>query len=1090
MIGTNAFGSVNAAIFTSVSNGPAGTIVVNGGFYNEAVNVNDTVLLYIQSGGTSGNDSGPVTFASLRSPVTSATIQLNNGVNLVVGDTTSRSILSVISGNGSLTKTGTGILTLQALNAYTGATTVNGGTLVQAVLAAIPNTPVAVNSGTLDLHGFNTTIGSVSGTGSGTITSSVAGAITLTIGDSSSVTYAGIIKNGSGTLSVTKIGSGIETLSGSNQFTGALSISAGTLQYGANDVIADTVPVTVASGATYDTGGFSDTVAALIGAGNVSLGSGLTGTLTAGGNNASTTYSGTMSGTGGFTKAGSGTLTLSGANTYQGTTTIAAGTLLMANAKALGSSSGSATFVQSGATLDISGQTVDPTELLNITGTGVGGNGALVNNGAAGGLVTQVFVSGSATIGGNTRFDFKNGSSPSVTGYIHSGTSTTPTPGTTFDLTKVGSAEDVISVPDDADLNNINVNVGRLTFDTGGTMGKTSGTMSIASGAIGSLYSGGTNTNVKNVTVSSGGTLLGAGAAAANVDILGDATTTLTLLGTATIQSDVIFTIASKVTGTPTTTVKTGTGTLTLTNTTNDYTGTISISAGIFDAVNVASTGSTDGAIIVNGGTLQWDGTYQFPSTKVLTISGSGQGGIGAINKVNGSGTLSQNITYNPTATIGNSTAATKLTLAGNLVLPAIGNANFTGAGDIEVVNSFGNGPSVPANGLLSTWYPGVRGDVNLINPNSSPNGYLTLTPANTFPQTTALGPLFSTAQLITLSGIVSQMNNNGNQFGAVWAGTITVGGTSAFPAGPISFGTNSDDGSAIYVDLNQDGIFGDSTGELVVDSRGGHGTTGGVIGTATLAAGTYPVYIGYYESSGGGGFEARAAVGSAVAYGTQLIIDPSSAAQAGVWSTPSGNAVNVAMSTGTVTFDAANNYSGITSITSGTLVAANNNALGLPASGTVVSGTGTLAHLASGIALANEPLTLTGTGSAGNAGALVSQGPATYTGTISGSATAGTTVGIGTNSGSLTINGKIDLLNSSITFNGTAPVTVASSISSSTPSTSNALVKNGTGTVTLQAANLYAGVTSVNAGILDVQNACSASVQRRPGPRSGPAPR
>ena len=49
-------------------------------------------------------------------------------------------------------------------------------------------------------------------------------------------------------------------------------------------------------------------------------------TLTAGGNNASTTYSGTISGSGGFNKAGSGTLLLTGTSTYTGVTNIDGGT--------------------------------------------------------------------------------------------------------------------------------------------------------------------------------------------------------------------------------------------------------------------------------------------------------------------------------------------------------------------------------------------------------------------------------------------------------------------------------------------------------------------------------------------------------------------------------------------------------------------------------------------------------------------------------------------------------------------------------------------------------------------------------------------
>ena len=71
-------------------------------------------------------------------------------------------------------------------------------------------------------------------------------------------------------------------------------------------------PFNVASGAVLDLNGFNETLGSLAGAGNVTLGSG---TLTAGGNNASTTYSGTISGSGGFNKAGSGTLLLTGTAT-------------------------------------------------------------------------------------------------------------------------------------------------------------------------------------------------------------------------------------------------------------------------------------------------------------------------------------------------------------------------------------------------------------------------------------------------------------------------------------------------------------------------------------------------------------------------------------------------------------------------------------------------------------------------------------------------------------------------------------------------------------------------------------------------------
>jgi YVTN family beta-propeller protein/autotransporter-associated beta strand protein len=146
----------------------------------------------------------------------------------------------------------------------------------------------------------------------------------------------------SGPGGLSKIGAGTLTLSGQSTYTGATGVNAGTLQAGAVNAFSPFSAFTVASGATLDLASFNQTIGSLAGTGGVTLGSA---TLTTGNDNTSTIFSGTISGTGGLTKIGSGMLLLTGTNNYAGPTNINAGILDVNGSLA------STVFVNAGGTL-------------------------------------------------------------------------------------------------------------------------------------------------------------------------------------------------------------------------------------------------------------------------------------------------------------------------------------------------------------------------------------------------------------------------------------------------------------------------------------------------------------------------------------------------------------------------------------------------------------------------------------------------------------------------------------------------------------------------------------------------------------------
>ncbi|WP_422002082.1 autotransporter outer membrane beta-barrel domain-containing protein [Reyranella sp.] len=369
---------------------------------------------------------GGGTLSVTAAAATSRAVTLAGGGGALDTSGGNATLSGVISGGAAdtLTKSGADTLTLTAANTYDGATVVAAGTLAignAGALGSVANGTTVLGGATLQLQGGiavgletltlagsgasnggalrsasgdNSFAGAIalssaarinSDAGTLTLSGNIAGAgQALTIGGAGNTVISGIIGTATGTL--TKDGTGVLTLTGSNTYSGTTTISAGTLQIGAGGTTGSLGTGAVTNNGTLQVNR-SDTVTlanAIGGTGSfVQAGPGTTiltgsnsysgGTLVAAGtlqgttaslkgniaNNAavvfsqvgSGTYAGNMSGTGSLALQGGGSYTLSGFNSYTGGTSVAPATTVIANAASLQGSilnNGSITFNQTG----------------------------------------------------------------------------------------------------------------------------------------------------------------------------------------------------------------------------------------------------------------------------------------------------------------------------------------------------------------------------------------------------------------------------------------------------------------------------------------------------------------------------------------------------------------------------------------------------------------------------------------------------------------------------------------------------------------------------------------------------------------------
>jgi autotransporter-associated beta strand protein len=248
-----------------------------------------------------------------------------------------------------------------------------------------------------------------------------------------------------GPVALIKQGSGLLVIdnSGSNDFTGGINISAGTLQLGNND----------SNGNAPATGGIIDDGALIFKRTD------------------SYTTPNVISGSGSVTQSGTGTNRLSGVNTYGGTTLISSGTIIVANASAgnssLGAIPGGAVIITNGGTLDVGGSSTAQSlgftnasgeaKQFYIAGSGIGGNGVIVNNGTVNqqNAFQLITLTADATIGGPTRWDMRGNASVTPVLDLRGHT-----------LTKTGSNQMSMVNLQVTNGGNIIINSGTFSFET------------------------------------------------------------------------------------------------------------------------------------------------------------------------------------------------------------------------------------------------------------------------------------------------------------------------------------------------------------------------------------------------------------------------------------------------------------------------------------------------------------------------------------------------------------------------------------------------------------------------------------------------
>jgi autotransporter-associated beta strand protein len=1030
------------------------------------------------SGGLNGQNSEGIRFnansGSLTSPIGTGTITLDNGQLFAIGgaSTIANNIVVTARGgiihnenagasySGNLSSTANTELILNSNSGNSHGYTFSGSNSAFSGTFAIDTTNIgsvafsgsALGNSNLNLlwYGDGTngglgvvesalasngtlTFGELNNYSSGAIGSTFSGAIentvstvttTIALGDSNSAaaTFQGVIKNNSGTIALYKGGTNTQILSGTNTYTGTTTVSGGALEITGS--LASGSSVTVNSGGTL---------------------------LAQAGTNSGGIVAGPVTVNGGGAVGGTGTLS--------GVLTLATGTTSASQGAINLTSNSSGTF--------------NVTNAAGLTLGGTAGNAAAIDLNASDRLAiagTLTLNAGGASIYVTPGTAVANSSYTLLTFAGGAGSFATGT-GTT-----VGAL--VLADP------NLSFGVsGTLSVGSGTVMLITSGAAAPAtaywSGAQGTAWTAVNGSGTANFTSDLAGTtsvsalpgnttnvfFAGTGAANLTTDVLGqtfdiNSLTFLSTTGAVNIggSSNALQIESGGITVSNTGAATISTGTLVLGSTqnwTNNTSTPLTVSSIVNGSGGLTITGPVNlGGASFASGSLTVNGALDVKGTSITTGNFSGSGSVTNTGSANAvlTTTVTGPQTFSGTLTDGGSGKTLSLFKAGSGLLALTGTNSYTGTttvsgGTLQIGTgtSLGSGTVTIDNGTtldldgqtitnpLSLTGAGVSGAGALVNSStlttSAVNADMLLSPSFTVG-----GPGNITFQRVQNSNVFTLTDNS---TGTLTLGTSGTTGHDNLLALVVNDGTALLNTPATYIDVDRgltvnSGAYARITGTSTNPLSSGQAVT---LNAGTLDLNNVNVTAGVLSGTGvltntaaSSGTSTYTNAGNATATFSGAITDNAAASGGLIAYTQSGSLTSE-------TFSGSNSYSGLTTVSNGTLISANNNAFGSSTATTaglsLTGSTAVVAFTSSNPAIAS----LAGTAS----------GASVVLGNVS--TNSPTTLTIGGNNNNSSYAGSIT--------DGSA--TAAGAIGS--------LVKLGSGTLTLGSSSTYSGGTLIKSG-------------------------